>query len=254
MPRRPIAYEAYQELSDHYAAHIDTKPHNAFYERPAMLKMLPDVTGKRVLDAGCGPGVYAQCLTARGAVVTSIDFSERMLALARKRLGAGADLRLVDMTQPLRMFEDGEFDCVLAPLCLDYVEDWRGLFSEFGRILKAGAVLQFSCGHPAFDAEYFETNDYFSVERVEAVWTGFGIKVVMPSYRRSLREIIMPLIETGFRLTQVVEPVPTEEFRSADPRRYKTVMHRPAFLCVQAVKPEMDPECGNGSDSKKPFP
>lgn len=51
MPEPPIAYQAYQELADHYAALIDTKPHNAYYERPAMLGMLPELRGKRVLDA-----------------------------------------------------------------------------------------------------------------------------------------------------------------------------------------------------------
>ncbi|WP_279387450.1 hypothetical protein [Rubrobacter taiwanensis] len=30
------------------------------YERPATLSLLPDVAGKRVLDAGCGPGVYSE--------------------------------------------------------------------------------------------------------------------------------------------------------------------------------------------------
>jgi 2-polyprenyl-3-methyl-5-hydroxy-6-metoxy-1,4-benzoquinol methylase len=53
---RPIALEAYEELAESYAALVDTKPHNALYERPATLSLLPEVRGKRVLDAGCGPG------------------------------------------------------------------------------------------------------------------------------------------------------------------------------------------------------
>ncbi len=241
MPQKPIAYQAYQELADSYAAHIDTKPHNAFYERPAMLRMLPNLDGKRVLDAGCGPGVYTENLIARGARVTSIDISDRMLELARKRLGPQADLRLVDMTQPLDLFQASEFDLINAPLCLDYIEDWRTLFSEFKRILKPGGQFQFSCGHPSFDAEYFKTDDYFSVERVECTWTGFGIDIVMPSFRRSLQEIIMPVIETGFQLEQVLEPLPTEEFRAADPHRYGLLMHRPGFLCVRARRPATAP-------------
>ena len=116
MPEPPIAYQAYQELADHYAALIDTKPHNAYYERPAMLGMLPELRGKRVLDAGCGPGIYAENVIARGGLVTSIDVSDRMIELSRTRLGPDADLRLVDMTQPLEMFRDNDFDFVMAPL------------------------------------------------------------------------------------------------------------------------------------------
>lgn len=80
MPDPPIALEAYETLADAYAEAIDTKPHNAYYERPATLSLLPEVAGKRVLDAGCGPGAYAEWLLDRG---------ERTRA-AGHRAGAGA--------------------------------------------------------------------------------------------------------------------------------------------------------------------
>jgi SAM-dependent methyltransferase len=232
--KKPIAYDAYQSLADHYAAAIDTKPHNAYYERPAMVALWPELKDKYVLDAGCGPGVYSQLLRERGSKVTSIDVSDRMIELARQRLGPDADLRIVDMTQPLVAFSNETFDFVNAPLCLDYIQDWRALFFEFKRILKPNGLLQFSCGHPAFDAEYFETQDYFSVEQVQCTWKGFGKHVVMPSFRRSLQEIVMPLVDAGMQIEKLVEPLPTDEFRRADPKRYATLMHRPGFLIVQA--------------------
>lgn len=58
--KRFIAYEAYERLADAYAEMIDAKPHNAYLERPATLSLLPDVEGKRVLDAGCGTGTYSE--------------------------------------------------------------------------------------------------------------------------------------------------------------------------------------------------
>jgi SAM-dependent methyltransferase len=236
MTNRPRAYEAYQRLADHYAAGVDTKPHNAYYERPAMVAMWPDLRGKRVLDAGCGPGVYAELLRARGAEVIAVDASDRMLQRARERLGSAADLRQIDLSQGLAMFADNSFDFINAPLCLDYIEDWRSLFREFHRVLGNGGRLQFSCGHPAFDAEYFRTERYFEVEAVSCVWKGFGIDVEMPSYRRSMSEALMPLAETGFRIAKIVEPLPTDDFRRADPVRFATLCRRPAFLCVQAER------------------
>ncbi|MFO1066657.1 MAG: class I SAM-dependent methyltransferase [Pirellulales bacterium] len=233
---KPIAYETYQLLAGHYSAGIDTKPHNAYYERPAMTDMWPDLSGRRVLDAGCGPGVYSELMSARGATVTSVDMSERMLEEARRRLGPDADLRMVDLSQPLSMFDGGEFDLIHASLCLDYIEDWKAVFRELHRILKPEGIVQFSCGHPAFDAEYYKTEKYFSVEQVECMWTGFGIKVTMPSYRRSLSEMLTPPIQAGFRITQVIEPLPTAEFQRTDPIRYQQLMRRPAFLCVQVQK------------------
>ena len=206
-----------------------------------MLSLLPEITGRRVLDVGCGPGAYAQELVARGASVVACDVSERMLELAMERLdGIGSselvEFRKLDLTQPLSMFEDEEFDVINAPLCLDYVADWSALFHDFHRILKPRGVFLFSCGHPAFDAEYFKTDAYFSVERVECTWKGFGKQIRMPSYRRSLEEVFAPIVEAGFRLEKVHEPQPTDDFRSADPVRYARLMHRPGFLCVRTCK------------------
>ena len=242
MKNNPLAYEAYQELADAYAAKIDTKPHNAYYDRPAMLSLLPHLQGKKVLDAGCGPGAYTQALAERGATVIACDVSERMLELAAERLGKFSfvktpELQKLDLTQPLSMFQDEEFDFVNAPLCLDYIQDWKSLFLEFHRVLKPGGRFIFSCGHPAFDAEYFDTKNYFSVEPVQATWRGFGKTVVMPSFRRSLEEVMTPVIKSGFLLEKVLEPKPTEEFKQADPVRFARLMHRPGFLCIAARKP-----------------
>jgi len=236
MHSKPLAYDAYQSLAEHFAAGIDHKPHNAFYERPAMVALWPDLSGSRVLDAGCGPGVYSELLAKRGAMVTAVDVSERMLEFAKKRVGDRIDFHCADLSQPLTIFNDGHFDFINAPLCLDYVANWFEVFLEFSRVLTTSGRVQFSCGHPSFEAEYFQTQRYFEVEQVECVWTGFGKRVIMPSYRRSLTEILMPVISAGFRIEKVVEPRPTEEFRKSDPVRYQSLMQRPAFLCIQARK------------------
>lgn len=240
---KPLAYSAYQALADSYAARVDTKPHNAYCEKPAMLGLLPDLQGLRVLDAGCGPGSYAQALVERGATVDSFDMSDRMLELAGQRLAesiAAGQVRLhhLDMSHPLTAFSDQQFDVVNAPLCCDYVQDWRSLFREFFRVLKPGGHFQFSAGHPASDAELHRTDVYFSVEQVSYPWSGFDVPVVVPSYRRSFAEALNPLAEAGFILEKFVEPKPTEDFLKTDPRRYKILMHRPCFICVSAKKPK----------------
>ena len=239
---QPLAYEAYQRLAAAYSQLGETKPHNAYYERPAMLELLPDVQGKFVLDAGCGPGIYARELAQRGATVTAVDASDNMLREASQRLKdvATVSLRQLDMSKVPLPFEDQSFDLVNAPLCMDYIEDWRSVFAEFFRVLKPGGNFLFSCGHPASDAEYFKTKRYFEVEQVKATWSGFGIKVQMPSYRRPLSEIINCVVQPGFSIEKVVEPLPTDDFKKADLRRYLNLMHRPVFLCIRAKRPLSD--------------
>jgi len=69
MNDEPIAVDAYEILAEAYASVVETKPHNPYYERPATLSLLPEIKGKRVLDAACGPGIYSEWLLSRGAAV-----------------------------------------------------------------------------------------------------------------------------------------------------------------------------------------
>ena len=75
MSSKPRAYDAYQELARAYADKIDTKPHNAYYERPAMLSLLPEVKDKKVLDAGCGFGgpLLVGCFDPYGTLLSLIE-------------------------------------------------------------------------------------------------------------------------------------------------------------------------------------
>lgn len=87
----------YDEMASAFEAHALDGAYNAHYDRPAVLALAGDVRGRRVLDAGCGPGLYAQELVARGAEVVGVDRSEAMLSLARERLGEVARLLPADL-------------------------------------------------------------------------------------------------------------------------------------------------------------
>lgn len=236
----PVALDAYERLAERYAALIDTKPHNAYYERPATLSLLPGVRGKRLLDAGCGPGAYAEILLKQGARVVGVDISPKMLKLARERVGNKAEFHLADLSRPMHFLKDRSFDIILSPLVISYVRDIAFLFKEFYRLLKNPGVLVFSDGHPFGDYLFFKkrrkAKNYFDTELVGCIWRGFGIRVFVPGYRRPLNELINPLIQAGFRIDRIVEPLPTDKFKKADPKAYKRLRRMPAFICVRAVK------------------
>ena len=237
MNDKPIAFEAYEILAEAYASVVDTKPHNAYYERPATLSLLPEVRGKRVLDAGCGPGVYSDWLLSRGAEVVAIDASPKMIELAKQRLGPASDVRQADLSKPLPFLDSSSFDIVLSPLTMEYIEDWTSTFSEFYRVLSPGGYFILSVTHPFFDYVYYKSNSYFQTELVSSEWRGFDpVRVHMPSYRRSLEATLNPLIEAGFHLERILEPTPTEEFKKADRKDYEKLSKQPCFLCIRARK------------------
>jgi SAM-dependent methyltransferase len=232
-----LAFDTWELLAQAYSDRVETKPHNALYERPATLSLLPPIKGKRVLDAGCGPGVYAQLLASQGAEVVGIDRSPRMVELARKRVGRSATIIEADVNQPLEFAADEWFDIVLSALTLDYIRDWRPVFREFHRVLRLGGRLVFSIGHPLSDyLRNEERASYFEVECLEETWTGFGFDITVPFYRRPLSEVINPLAGAGFELEEIHEPRPLEGFRNLEPDDYDELMQRPGFLCVRARK------------------
>lgn len=234
---RPIAQEAYDALAEAYAALVDTKPHNAYYERPATLSLLPDVGDKRVLDAGCGPGVYAEWLAEHGAQVVAFDANEKMVDLARVRLGDKARVLQANLEHPLDFLRDDSFDIVISPLVMDYVKDWETVLLEFHRVLREGGWLVFSIEHPyAKYDDHREMSNYFEVEAVEYEWRGFGEAVRVPSYRRPLSEVINPLIRAGFIVERILEPIPTEEFKQKAPEDYEELSRIPGFMCIRASK------------------
>lgn len=232
----PVA-DTYDSLAEAYAARVDTKPHNAYYERPATLSLLPHVAGKRVLDAGCGPGIYTEWLVEHGADVVAVDVSPKMVDLAKQRVGARARIFEADLSRPLHFADDDAFDIVLSALALDYVRDWPAAFREFHRVLQPDGHFVFSVRHPFGDFICHNDGNYFHLERVEEVWRSFGRPVRMSCYRRPLQMLMEALLGAGFGLDRLLEPTPLEAFKREEPEEYEDLMRRPGFLCIRAVTP-----------------
>ena len=227
---------SYDTIAADYAANVDSAPYNALYERPAMLGLLPDVKGKRILDAGCGSGWYAEELLKRGAAVSAIDASAPMVDHARARLAQIAsdsgqfDLKVADLADRLP-FDDATFDGIVSPLVLHYLRDWRPVLREMHRVVTPGGWLLFSTHHPSADAALFETKNYFATEHVVDHWDWVGR---VEFFRRSLTELVSSVIESGFVIDKLVEPIPTPEFRASKPDHWERLMRQPAFLIVNA--------------------
>ncbi|WP_277552424.1 class I SAM-dependent methyltransferase [Halobaculum limi] len=220
---------AYDRLAAGYDADGDTKPSNAYLERPAMRALLPTVEGTTVLDAGCGAGHLTAELVADGAHVVGLDSSAEMLRFARERAPDAAFVR-ADLGTPLP-FDAGAFGGVASSLAFHYVPDWGPLFAELARVVRPGGWLTFTVQHPHADfVEYDGVENYHKTERVSATWTSFGSPIEVPAYRRPLESMITPALDVGFRLDRLFEPTPTDDYRAADPERYEYEATNPNFL------------------------
>ena len=94
--------------------------------------------GQRVLDIGCGTGVFLRAAADRGARVVGFDASEPLLAVARERVPE-ADLHAGDM-QALPFGDDG-FDVVTGFCSFFYADDMAGALSEAARVTRPGGTV-----------------------------------------------------------------------------------------------------------------
>lgn len=235
----PIARRAYAGFADRYAAMAPTKPHNGLYERPASLALLGAVAGLKVLDAGCGPGIGSELLARQGAEIHGFDVTPEMVALAEQRCrGLAAEFRIGDLARPLDWLSDGRFDKILCSLVLGYIEELEPAFRELRRVAKQDARLVFSMSHPMEEWNHPVSRgdgSYFERRRYGMYWQGFGEPApFVESYRHPLADILNALVDAGWSLERVVEPLPLPEMQAVDPRHYEELSRAPAFICISA--------------------
>jgi malonyl-CoA O-methyltransferase len=201
-------YDRWSEVYDH-----DLNPLVAL-EEPVVREALGDVRGLSVLDLGCGTGRHSLWLAAAGARVTAVDFSEGMLAAARKKPGA-SDVRFQvhDLHQPLP-FDAASFDRVVSGLVLEHLRDLRFVFGEARRVLKPDGRAVVSAMHPAMflRGAFARFTDPAS-----------GEKVAPGSVPYPIGDFVMAAVRAGFALEDVVERAPDAAFAAALPRAEKYV-------------------------------
>jgi len=231
-----LSFDAYEKMAEYYFECVDTKPFNAYYERPATLSVLPPVQGKTVLDAGCAAGWYSNWLLEHGASVTAVDFSPNMIAMAKRRVGEKAEVRRADLHEPLSFLADNSMDIVVSSLALHYLKTWEVVLAEFNRILKPSGHLVFSIHHPFRDFSAFPGGNYFTTEMVEDKWETNRGTVKVQFYRRSLSVIIAAILDAGLIIEKLLEPTPTAQFAEVHPAEYEELTKKPHFLIIRARK------------------
>jgi ubiquinone/menaquinone biosynthesis C-methylase UbiE len=211
-------------------------------EWPALRALLPDLSGRNVLDLGCGFGWFCRWARQQGADhVLGIDVSEKMLARGR---AATADPAITYIRADLEHLElqAESVDVVYSSLALHYVENLKGLMSQAYRSLVPGGDLVFSVEHPIFTApsepnwsldaagrKTWPVDGYLNEGPRATDWLAKGVI----KQHRTLATYINMLIGIGFSISHIEEWGPTEDQIAAEPN-WADERQRPPFLLVAA--------------------
>ena len=104
------------------------------------------ISGKKVLDVGCGGGILAESMAVRGANVTGIDLAEKPLKVAQLHLletGHSVDYRLI-AAEDLVAQQPQQFDVVTCMEMLEHVPDPASIVRACAQLVKPGGHLFFS--------------------------------------------------------------------------------------------------------------
>ena len=208
---------------------------------PVVLRMLGDVRGQRVLDAGCGNGYLSRMLARRGARVTGIEPASALFGFAvqaeqAEPLGIRylqADLCELDTPQSAVAF-DGPFDAVVASMVLPAVPDWTGAMRACVRRLRPGGRLVFSVNHPCFEQlaatwrEHgaYQVSEYLAEYEIEQRYA--------TDFHRPLSAYLNEAIRLGCRIAEVAEPGLDPGIAAEDTDGDHPYVHLPNFLIVAA--------------------
>ncbi len=147
-------------------------------------EFLPDITGKIVLDMGCGDGTDAAIYKQMGAGrVIGVDPSEYMIKQAQAKNLSGCTFLLGEYEKnPVR---NGEIDIVMGNFSLHYLTCFDAAFQEIARILAPRGYAVFLVPHPFYDFS-MKTNKDFKLQEIISVNLYDGkVKVSYPSHNLS---------------------------------------------------------------------
>jgi len=185
---------------------------NSIIIRPLMLDMLGDLTGKVLLDAGCGSGYLTAELANNAKRVTGTDFSANFISICKQKYRERSNLDFIkqDVTSPFQ-FNDASFNTVTCKMVLQYVRDISIFATETMRLLKDQGELVIVVDHP-FRAAYFNAqsedgsaSNLFSNEPRTKI--GLWGKTELTWYARTTSDYIQLFINAGFRLVEIREPL-----------------------------------------------
>ncbi|NVD06364.1 malonyl-ACP O-methyltransferase BioC [Vibrio sp. JPW-9-11-11] len=130
-----------QPIADAFGRAARTYDNHAAFQREVgerlLSKMPQDLSGKVVLDLGCGTGYFSEALLLRGAEVISFDLSSEMLSVAKERCGDNAVCYVQGDAEALPLRNDS-VDYVFSSLALQWCADFSNPLKEVRRVVKEG--------------------------------------------------------------------------------------------------------------------
>lgn len=230
--------EMYHNLAEEYHE-LRTKKsfYNEFVEMPNMIKILGDIKNKKILDWGCGSGIYIKKLKKKCKEIKGFDISPEMVNIAKKlnpeiEIKVGSGIKI-----PFRE----KFDIVFASLSIHYLKDLNPVFKEIKRVLKKGGIFIFSTGNPItklgkkkeIDGKKYKVlgiKNYFTLNKTETIHESEnGKKTKVFNYIIKIKDVVSLSQKHGFEIIDYEDTKPLSSSKKLFPKEYEFYSKVPVF-------------------------
>ncbi|MDD3212434.1 MAG: class I SAM-dependent methyltransferase [Eubacteriales bacterium] len=244
--RMAEAYEQFTSGNESYSYRI---------EWPCIQQLLPDISGKSVVDLGCGTGRFTFWLEEKNPrTIIGVDLSDDMLRLAKakaKALGSNAAFYKDDIA---RYHAEETFDLVFSSTTSHYIRDLDALFTNIYSLLKPGGTCILSAMNPVYTAQYpvwdggdtFPDDDAWTVRYMDRrersyiqPWIEYNPSLdnfLSRSYQHTFSDYINAILRAKLTLLEAREPLPPEEWKEKYPERYEGFIETPSYLVLKMRK------------------
>jgi ubiquinone/menaquinone biosynthesis C-methylase UbiE len=223
---------------------------------PNLLRLMDIRRGDAVLDLACGPGFFSREFAVRGAVVTGVDASKALTAIAKKNVPPGGVITETFHVAPadaLPFIKNASVDKTAIVLALQNIENVAGVLRECARVIKKEGELYIVLNHPAFrvpkasswgwdekeKAQYRRVDRYLSELKVPIqMHPGDKPNQHTTSFHRPLQYYFKALNKAEF-VVSLMEEWNSHKKSQDGPRAQAEDVARkeiPLFLCLVAVK------------------
>ena len=196
---------------------------------PVVTDLLGDITGKSVLDYGCGTGTFSRFLQSKGASVTGLDVSENMIEVAKSNSSDKIVFHTIS-DGGLDFLDDNMFDFVVSNFVLCTVPSRREIsmiLDQIYRVLKKEGLFVFMNSN--WDKSNGKDFISFKLEKCEDLVSGHPVIAIIKSdppimlhdYFWPIAEYRKLLQESGFRINAMREKIAEgDDVRWLDEREF----------------------------------